>query len=583
MRNIIKKIFACFTAITILCFCTASASEWTLDLENYTLTVYEKCDKTYSESSYSMIVLNPGFTHQSMGSRGAIQNQFEGKINDEGEIVVTFPVNTELFPVNSETLLKEGKMNLRIKSPVSIENTEIYCASPNAVLEAITALEDNRDNSVTEFSNILTQYADVLAINTEAFKKIDKTELAKKVAAATFEFTIGNANELQTLIRQITVLEAFRQNKADVLFDGDEIHYNLDTKLSNIDETCNITALKIYRDDLNSTGIENVQKYICGKEFKSMSDFYEAFTQGVIIEGIRNNKILGYGHIGEILEKNASFAKMKLGSYESNEDLDRKILQGKCSTIKEIEDIISEHYGEGTGGSGDLGESGESGNSGSSGSKGNAGSASIEVAPDTDNQNTTDAKSEIELLPAIIEFSDLDGYEWAHESISELLKKGVISKAEDRKFRPGDNISREEFAKLIAVAFNITQQPAEKKFLDITDTDWSSEYIYALANAGIVNGKSETEFGKRDSLSRQDMAVIIYRVLDNLGKIEDAATNSIFNDSNEFADYATKEINYLANIGIVNGLGNGVFGPKLLCTRAQCATIINRILKQYYN
>ena len=58
-----------------------------------------------------------------------------------------------------------------------------------------------------------------------------------------------------------------------------------------------------------------------------------------------------------------------------------------------------------------------------------------------------------------------------------LYRAGIISDAPDKKFRPNDNITREEFVKMIVCAFAGDTASAPHKFADEVDGAWYNTYL----------------------------------------------------------------------------------------------------------
>ena len=170
---------------------------------------------------------------------------------------------------------------------------------------------------------------------------------------------------------------------------------------------------------------------------------------------------------------------------------------------------------------------------------------------------------------------------WAVEAVDALISKKVISKPEDNKFRPNDNITREEFVKLAALAFGIDAEGEKTGFSDVTSGDWSYEYIYNAKNAGIINGLGDGRFGKKEYLSRQDMAVMLKRCCDYKGiALNTEGKEIVFSDNGNFSDYAVEAISALTKAGVINGMEDGSFRPLEKCTRAQCAKVIYLMIKE---
>lgn len=176
------------------------------------------------------------------------------------------------------------------------------------------------------------------------------------------------------------------------------------------------------------------------------------------------------------------------------------------------------------------------------------------------------------------ELSDINDAPWAEEAINSLVEKGVLSGRGDGKFYPNDTVTREEFVKIIVEAFEISKDHDGAEFSDVDNDRWSYEYIAAALKAGIVSGDSESTFNPTGRMSRQDMAVIIYRTAKALG-FELPEEGAAFDDHDNVSDYAKDAVSVLAAAGIVNGTGENKFSPKDIVTRAQAAKIVYESLK----
>ena len=169
-------------------------------------------------------------------------------------------------------------------------------------------------------------------------------------------------------------------------------------------------------------------------------------------------------------------------------------------------------------------------------------------------------------------FSDVASGHWAEPAVTYLAGKGVVSGKGDGKFYPEDGVTREEFTKMIVEAFRLHNQDAKADFADVAAERWSNSYIASALEAQLINGVSATEFAPGARITRQDMAVIIYRTAELLGV--NLSGNASFADNGAIASYAKEAVAKLAGAGIVNGVENNRFAPKDLVTRAQAAKII---------
>jgi len=170
-------------------------------------------------------------------------------------------------------------------------------------------------------------------------------------------------------------------------------------------------------------------------------------------------------------------------------------------------------------------------------------------------------------------FNDLEGYDWAKEAILELFALGVVNGVAEDKYNPSHSLKREEFVKLSACLYEGTE--GEISFKDIDDGAWYIPYIRKAVNSGIIKGISEDEFGTGRALTREDMAVIIVRILKSEKEI---SYDEKFMDDSEISDYAREAVYLLRTLGIVKGNEDGTFAPKRAVTRAEAAVIISNIL-----
>lgn len=185
--------------------------------------------------------------------------------------------------------------------------------------------------------------------------------------------------------------------------------------------------------------------------------------------------------------------------------------------------------------------------------------------PSNNANNETTATNEI--------FVDIDADYWAAPSILKLKNKGVVS--EDKYYRPNDNVSREEFVKMIAVGFGLRANGSTAKFIDMVDGAWYEEYVMAVADNGVAGGIGDNMFGIGQSITRQDAAVIIGRIAADKFTSNEGAS---FNDEAEIADYAKTAVAGLSSLGIINGYEDSTFRPSNSLTRAECAKIIAAVL-----
>ncbi len=115
------------------------------------------------------------------------------------------------------------------------------------------------------------------------------------------------------------------------------------------------------------------------------------------------------------------------------------------------------------------------------------------------------------------------------------------------------------------------ETPSSLPFTDVSSSDWfcgSVEYVF---ENGLMNGVSESSFDPDSNLTRSMITQILYN-LEDRPSVSDSASD-IYTDVASASWYADA-VGWATSCGIVNGYGNGVFGPEDPVTREQMAAIL---------
>lgn len=180
--------------------------------------------------------------------------------------------------------------------------------------------------------------------------------------------------------------------------------------------------------------------------------------------------------------------------------------------------------------------------------------------------------------PAVREFSDLAGYAWAEKQIELLAGKGIIRGKSANSFDPAANITRAEFAVLIARMLKLEGNAIVIPFTDVAPEAWYAKEIAAVYSSGIVSGKSPTKFDPDGKITREEIAAMVTRVLVKQGYTEaDEAELAILSDAGKIASWAKTSVATAVREGILEGMGDGVFAPKVNANRAQAAVVLHRL------
>lgn len=175
----------------------------------------------------------------------------------------------------------------------------------------------------------------------------------------------------------------------------------------------------------------------------------------------------------------------------------------------------------------------------------------------------------------ITTFEDVKESFWAKVNIESLASKGIINGKPGGIFDPDGNVTRAEFAKMVTLAMGIVDESAKCTFNDVLDTHWHYKYVASAAKAGIILGRPGDIFAPEDKISRQEMAVIIYRALgETPPKNLEAFLN--FNDKAIISDWAKEGVSTVVRSEIITGKPGNIMDPNGFSTRAEAAAVIYR-------
>ena len=154
----------------------------------------------------------------------------------------------------------------------------------------------------------------------------------------------------------------------------------------------------------------------------------------------------------------------------------------------------------------------------------------------------------------------------------------------DDKFAPEDNVTRGMFVTALARMDKADTKGYANLFDDVSDKAYYSESIAWASVNGIVNGIGNGRFAPEALMTREEMAVMIRNYInvqynDVYFNTELASISAIetFADDDNISSWAKGAVYSLAEMGLLNGKGNGNFAPQDKVTRAEAATILVRL------
>ena len=169
---------------------------------------------------------------------------------------------------------------------------------------------------------------------------------------------------------------------------------------------------------------------------------------------------------------------------------------------------------------------------------------------------------------------------WSADAVDFASDSRLVNGTGEKSFAPNSTMTR---AMLVTVLYRAAGSPEMTVTTNFTDLDPNSYYYNAVvwANAmGVVTGTSEKTFSPDAPVTREQIAVILYRYAGLSGNTEGAADTNldIYTDRNQLGDYAVRGMSWAVGRGIVTGTSPTTLSPVSPATRAQVVVMLHRYL-----
>lgn len=180
-------------------------------------------------------------------------------------------------------------------------------------------------------------------------------------------------------------------------------------------------------------------------------------------------------------------------------------------------------------------------------------------------------------------FKDLSYTDWYYYDVRTIYERGIMNGFNATTFGPMYGLTRSQFAKIL---HNMNGNPYVSYypiFRDVKQNAWYASSVLWAQNKGIVTGYGNGNFGPDNPITREDMAVIMYRYANSKNCYTGNKANLYqFNDAYRVSGYAQEAMRWAVGTGIITGKYNGtMLDPQGTTTRAECAIIVNRFLNAY--
>ena len=187
--------------------------------------------------------------------------------------------------------------------------------------------------------------------------------------------------------------------------------------------------------------------------------------------------------------------------------------------------------------------------------------------------------------PVDLPFNDVpEGY-WAYDAIQYVYGEGLMAGTSGSTFNPEGTTTR---GQIVTILWRLSGSPVVNYLMDFDDVDPAAYYGEAIrwaTSEGIAGGYGGGVFGPNDPITREQLAVMLYRYAQHEGydvSIGEDTNILSYADAFTVSEYAVSALQWACGAGIISGTGDGsTLTPQGETTRAQVATVLMRFCEQY--
>ena len=176
----------------------------------------------------------------------------------------------------------------------------------------------------------------------------------------------------------------------------------------------------------------------------------------------------------------------------------------------------------------------------------------------------------------VLSFTDVKEGDWFYEAVQFAVQYDMMNGTGSNRFQPDNLLSRSMIATIL---WRLEGSPtgSSAHFTDVSGSMWYAEAVNWAAANGLVNGYGNSTFGPEDSITREQMAAILYRYAQFKGYDDTVQGNlSDFTDGGQTSDWAEDAVVWAVNNGLLTGKGGSLLDAKGSATRAEAAAILMR-------
>lgn len=174
-------------------------------------------------------------------------------------------------------------------------------------------------------------------------------------------------------------------------------------------------------------------------------------------------------------------------------------------------------------------------------------------------------------------FADVAEEDWFYDAVSYVYEQGLMNGTSDTAFEPDLTTTR---GMIVTILYRLEESPAvtgTSSFADVAAGQYYADAVAWAAANDIVTGYDVYTFGPDDTITREQMAAILYRYADYKGyDVTAAADLSAYTDADDISTWAQTAMGWANAEELITGVTTTTLEPAGSASRAQVAAILMR-------
>ena len=174
-------------------------------------------------------------------------------------------------------------------------------------------------------------------------------------------------------------------------------------------------------------------------------------------------------------------------------------------------------------------------------------------------------------------FSDVSQQDWYGDEVEFVFEQGLMNGVSDELFSPHTPVTR---GMAVTVLYRLEGSPAvadPSGFPDVGADQWYGDAAAWAKNTGLASGYDTGNFGPNDAVTREQLAVFLWRYADYKGMEIASGVIGGYYDAESVSLWALDGVRHAVGAGLMTGKDGDLLDPGGAATRAELAVILRRL------